>query len=1039
MSDRYNVAIVGMGCILPGAKTIDQYWRNICSGETFFTDMPKDRWDFDRFWSSDVTKPNKTYSRIGAFITDFDFPFLDYKLPPNLMHGVDLTQLVTLEATKQALEDAGLKPRDERLTDAITVLGLSGVDEWARLTVFLRRHDFLEALVPRLHEKGLDPAVVRELAEEFGEVLDDQGYHYESATAAVGAVPSSVSNRVAQVFGIRGFNMSIDAACASSMAAVQTACDALRAGDARIAVAGGADLGINPAIYIGFSRVMGMSQSGKSNPFDDSADGLLIGEGVGILVLKKLEDALEDGDRIHAVIQGIGSSSDGAGNAIYAPSAEGRAECMRRALEIAGRRPSEIRYIEAHATSTVVGDGNEIDAMGMAYGQHADPDRPVALGSVKGQIGHLKAAAGSTSLIKTTLCMEHGLVPHMPRFKTLTTEATYSGGGLYIPTEMEPWEPDEEGLRIAAVTSSGFGGINYQVILEMGETYDPPPPRTPIDRRLAIVGISCRTPGASDPEEFIDHLMAGDELFTPAEHESLGWHTHVDVPGNESITAQRIGRLEDWEPDLVRYRIFPNAKSQISEAQILGLELTDELLEIMDIDRSSPKHIAVSIGSMHNDHFGAIWMNMLDDVYREAVKACKAYSKIPEGVRDEVVEGAVEAFMKRFPPSTEHTLPGWMSNCLSGRIANTFNFNGPNFVVDSACSSGVSAFVPAMYELAFGRSEMAVAGGINRSHNAEMAIGVTSLGAVSDDVARPFDVEGHGFLMSEGGGLFLLKRLEDARKNGDAVLGIIRGISGSSEADSKSMVAPTKRAVRRALRKAVDQAGVDESHIGVVDVHGSANHASDVVEVQSLAEELRPEQGGSPLLVTAVKSHIGHLYGGSGVTSAISVLGSLNRGQAPGIRNLVNPIPEAVEVQDRALPIPTTRPLPAGTQLGAVQSLGLGGANFVMIMEPGTVRTTIPPGPGRGPKRERPPVPATAPPPVVSAAPAPNGAFPSLLTVEAPEMEGVRRLLSQASSDTDSGSILSEGFDAGLRVAMTHASQEDLDNKLNALTKVLEG
>lgn len=114
MSDRYNIAIVGMGCILPGANSIDQYWRNIRSGETFFTDMPKDRWDFDRFWSSDVTKPNKTYSRIGAFISNFTFPFLEYKLPPNLMHGVDLTQLVTLEATKQALEDAGLQPRDRK-------------------------------------------------------------------------------------------------------------------------------------------------------------------------------------------------------------------------------------------------------------------------------------------------------------------------------------------------------------------------------------------------------------------------------------------------------------------------------------------------------------------------------------------------------------------------------------------------------------------------------------------------------------------------------------------------------------------------------------------------------------------------------------------------------------------------------------------------------------------------------------------------------------------------------------------------------------
>jgi len=1063
MNRRLNIAIVGMGCFFPGAHSLDEYWRNILSGRTFFSEVPKDRWNFDRFWSPNQSLSNKTYSKLGAFIQDFKFPYSDYRLPPNLWKGCDITQLVTLEAAKQAIKDAGLAPRDERLTQAITVLGMSGVDEWVRLAVYPGRLDFLEDLVPKLLARGVDPSLVRELAEEIGRVVDEAGYHYEHTTAAVGAIPSSVSNRIAQVFGIRGFNMTVDAACASSVTAIQVACDALMAGDTRIAVTGGADMTINPPIYIGFARVGGLSQSGHSNPFDASADGLIIGEGVGVLVLKRLEDALEDGDRIHAVIQGIGSTSDGAGNAIYAPSAEGRAECMRLSLECAGRDPRDVQYIEAHATSTIVGDGNEYDAMGIAYGQHADPDRPIVLGSVKSQIGHLKAAAGAAGLIKTVLAMENHTLPHMPRFRNLTGEATYGGSGLRIPTEPSPWQPGRDGMRVAGVTASGFGGINYHVIIEQGDEYKAPPPREPIDRDMAIVGIACRTPGAADSDEFMGHLLRGDELFTPVDYAKLGWHAHRDVPKSERISVKRIGQLEDWEPDLVRYRIFPNARSQIAEAQLLGLELADELMESMGIDRLAPKRMAVSIGSMHHDHLSNIMMCMLDDVYREATRSCASFQKMPEQLREEALEDAVKSFTGRFPPSTEHTLPGWMTNCLSGRIANVFNLQGPNFIVDTACSSGVAAFLPAVYELAFGRSPIAIAGGLNRSHNDITAIGVTSLGAVSEDVARPFDVKGHGFLMSEGGVLYLLKRLADARRDGNTVLGVVKGISGSSEADSKTMVAPTPAAIERAMHKAVEQAGVDRDEIGVVDVHGSANYVSDVSEIQALAGELRPASNGRTLLVTAAKSHVGHMWGGSGATSTLSVIGSLNGKRVPGIRNLTEPLAECIELEDRVRPVQQTTDLPAWARWGAVQSIGLGGANYAMIVGPGDLRTTIPPRPPVPSDREGAsaaarPRPASAP--SAGAAPAaisdtapttaspqvvdrkstpPAGSFPDLLTVESPDMEGIRRLVVQAAKKPEPDSVISDVLDGGLRLSLTYSSQEDLEKKVEAFVKVLDG
>ena len=320
-----DIAIIGMGCVLPHANGVKQYWENVKSGDSYFSKMPERLWRLDNFHSEDRKRADKSYTTTGAFLEGFEFPFNEYRLPPNTMRGVDMAQLVTLEATREALDDAGIEPRSEALADAITLVGASGVDAFAHSTVFLRRHRYFRRLRAALLDRGVPEAKVDALRSQFDAELAARGHDWNPAIAAVGAIPSSISNRVAQVFGAGGFNMTLDAACASSFVALDVACQALAAGDTRLAIAGGADLGTNPAIYVGFSRVDGLSASGTSNPFDHTADGLIIGEGVGVVVVKRLEDALADGDRVRAVVRGIGTSSDGHGQAIYTPSASGRA------------------------------------------------------------------------------------------------------------------------------------------------------------------------------------------------------------------------------------------------------------------------------------------------------------------------------------------------------------------------------------------------------------------------------------------------------------------------------------------------------------------------------------------------------------------------------------------------------------------------------------------------------------------------------------------------------------------------------------------
>ena len=1032
---RYNIAIIGMGCVFPKANNVNQYWKNIQSGDTFFSRMPRDLWRMESFWSEKKGNPRKSYTEVGSFIEDFEFPFLEYKLPPNALKGVDPAQLVTLEAVREALRDAGIEPRSPQLSEAATIIGSSGVDAFAHSTIFLKRHDFWAQVRPRLEAQGVPADVIDELFEQFTRDLLERGHIWNPALASVGSIASSISNRVAQVFGLRGFNMTVDGACASSLVAVDNACHALMAGDARIVVAGGTDLGTNPSIYIGFCRVDGLSLSGMSNPFDNTADGLVIGEGGGVVVLKRLEDALADGDRIRGVIRGLGGSSDGAGQAIYAPSVSGRVEALMRGLKNAETHPAEVQYLEAHATSTVVGDANEYDAISTVYAAGRDSVKPLRLGSVKHQIGHLKAAAGVAGLIKTVLALEAGVFPHMPRFKNLTAGAEKVSDSLLVPNEMAPWPRNADGRRVAAVTANGFGGVNYHAIVEQAESYEAPPPRTVPDRAVAIVGMECRVAGADNVDTWWHNVTNGVDTFSKVDPKEVGWEYHLDAgPDNERITTRVISKLEDYNFNALRYKIFPRAISQISPTQLLGVEIGDRLLQSAGFDLAEPKNIGVSIGAMHDDHFPTIWPPMVVDEWAATLKGCSASNKIDAAVLDQILAEADQGIVDSHPPVTEHTLPGWMTNCTAGRMANKLNLQGPNFSVDTACSSGIASLVPAIYQLMFGNVDMVISGGLNRQLSDTFTCGVCALGAVAEETPRPFDTKGAGFLIGEGGVFYLLKRLADAQRDGDTIYAVLDAVSGSSEADSKSMVAPSEEAMTRSIRSTLAKATVRPEEIGVVDTHGSANPASDVVEARSLAAELRRNNGVPPVQITAIKSHQGHLYGGSGATSLLSTIMSLRTRNVPGIRNLETVRAEIAELSSRVEPRKGTKPLANAFTAGGVNSIGLGGANYFAIVRLPDSARPAQPSPEPLPTSES----RRAPPRPVRAPRVGDIDTHDIFVCLTEREDELAIALDRALESSPIPEIISEGSTIKAKLAVTYRSQDRLRSKLERTQMMLK-
>ena len=465
------IAVVGLGCRLPGAHSVDDFWQMILESRNAIIEVPTERWDPALFWDTDKTVPDRTYAKIGGFLRDFAFNPRRFRIPPRMARSIDPVQQITLEAVADALEDAGLKagPRDKSGKDfdrtaCAVILGNSMGGEYTDdYTVRARVPAFQQALAAIPDFQQLPAATQQTILAAFGENVVE-GLPPINEDAMPGELANVIAGRVANAFDLSGPNFTVDAACASSMAAVQAAVKGLQQGDFDMAVTGGADRSMGVATYTKFCKIGALSPQ-HSVPFDARADGFVMGEGAGILILKRVSDAERDGDRIYAVIKGIGGSSDGKGKGITAPNPRGQKYALSRAYESAGIDPGEVDLIEAHGTSTVVGDKVEVDSLSSFVGPGRRGGRgPMRIGSVKSNIGHLKSAAGAASLIKTSLAIHHGILPPSAGFESGRPDVAFDVIPLQVQTRPEKW--DSQGPRRAGVSAFGFGGTNFHVVLE---------------------------------------------------------------------------------------------------------------------------------------------------------------------------------------------------------------------------------------------------------------------------------------------------------------------------------------------------------------------------------------------------------------------------------------------------------------------------------------------------------------------------------------------------------------------------------------------
>lgn len=467
MSEQKPIAIVGMGTIMPDAVDASSFWNNILKGHYSIREVPADRWRTDLYFDSDPKAVDKSYSKIGAWVRNFEFNPIKMRIPipPTVLAQMDLTQQWGIAASHQALSDYGYPQRSLDPERVAVIIGNANAGErHYRSTMRILLPEYVEAMtntasfrsLPQAQQQQLIDGLIANIQAQIPEITED---------TMSGELSNIIAGRIANVFNFSGPNFITDAACASSLSALQAAVQGLNDYQFDAALTGGVDRNMGPESYVKFCKIGALSANG-SRPYAEGADGFVMGEGAAMFLLKRLSDAERDGDHVYAVIRGIGSSSDGKGKGITAPNPLGQQRAIERAWKNAGVSPASAGLIEGHGTSTRVGDVVEVNSLNAIFGNFGLTPGSIALGSVKSNIGHLKSAAGAAGLAKAAYALDQKTLPPSANFHKPNPNIDFDHMPFFVNTQAMPWPKPAAEIRRAAVSSFGFGGTNFHVILE---------------------------------------------------------------------------------------------------------------------------------------------------------------------------------------------------------------------------------------------------------------------------------------------------------------------------------------------------------------------------------------------------------------------------------------------------------------------------------------------------------------------------------------------------------------------------------------------
>ncbi|MFW6331781.1 MAG: beta-ketoacyl synthase N-terminal-like domain-containing protein [Thermodesulfobacteriota bacterium] len=872
MQNKPPIAVVGMAGIFPGAVDLDTFWQNLVQKKSTAAPVPADRWIIppEAARKDDYT-PDKAVS-IRACLADP--PFLNstgLHIDPALLEELDPLYHLVLGAGREAFSASNLSSVDKNR------IGVS-------LAAIALPTDASSALARSVLGRSFE----QQLMAELGSKVEQPPFHWSRAQALSSRVTSLPGAILAKALGLGGGSFTLDAACASSLYAVKLACDELQSGRADAMLSGGVSRPDCLYTQIGFSQLRALSPTGRCAPFDASADGLVVGEGVGILVLKRLKDALAQGDRVYALIRGIGLSNDMRGN-LLAPDTEGQVRAMRAAYDAAGWSPEDADLIECHGAGTPVGDKTELTSLRTLWGESRRPTGGCPIGSVKSHIGHLLTGAGAAGMIKTLMGMQHRVFPPSLNFSRPAENSPLIDSPFRVQTEPEEWRRrSKETPRRAGVSAFGFGGINAHLLFEEWDGRPPdaemsvavsgplstsgdPETRGPIP--VAIVGMGSAFGACKDLRDFQEAVFQGN-LFI-RKRPTRRWR------GADEIAETAMGRNGGWGGYMDslsitpgEFRVPPNEIPDILPQQLLMLKVAADALKDAGLPlREYRPRMGTAVGmefDLEATRFQLRW-NLFNEVQRWAGVL---------GMGEEDAGRWLEALRDACgPPLTAARVLGSLGGIVASRVAREFRFGGPGFVVSADAASGIKALEIGLRSLQQGETDTFLAGAVDLTGDVLNMIALDAIRPFSADRAiHPFDRRADGSLPGEGAAALVLKRLDQAETDGDRIYAVIRGI-GKASGDFDEF---RPEIYLRSFEGSLKEAGIKASGISYVETHGSGDPGEDRIESEALHAAFSNGDG---------RPAVGSLKPVFGDTGAVSGLASVVKAGICLYHHILPPLP----------------------------------------------------------------------------------------------------------------------------------------------------
>lgn len=868
MIDRPPIAVVGAGAVVPGADSPAVFWRNIVAIHDASRPVPSDRWTLhpDAAYASEPA-PDRVCSKHACLIDPFALDPAGLDVDADLLARLDPVYHVALHAGRQAYEDARMEGLDrERIGVILAAIALP-TDGSSAISREVIGHYVEDCLFERMGRAAPRRPGARRLATH-------------PLNARVTGLPAAL---LARALRLGGGAWTLDAACASSLYAIKLACDELFAGRADAMLAGGVSRPDCLYTQMGFTQLRSLSPSGRCAPFDARADGLVVGEGAAVFVLKRLEDALRDGDTVYGVIRGIGLSND-IGGSLLAPDSDGQLRAMRQAYDRASWTPDLVDLIECHGTGTPLGDAVELRSLRALWsGLERDSRRHCRIGSVKSMIGHLLTAAGGAGLLKVLLGMRHGVLPPSAHFERPADDSPLHGAPFRVQTRAEPWERrGRETPRRAAISAFGFGGINAHVLIEewtgAAEVHGPigAPIRqsqrsgdSPAEARsapsepIAIVGMAVRLGPVTTLRDFSDHVLRGRPALRACSPRR--WHGCQEAVRTLCGGIEPVGAyVEEITVPIGRFKLPPNEIPAVLPQQLLMLMVAAEAMEDARLDPRRRTDVGAFIGmglDLEACHFHLRWW-----LRREAARRASA---APGGATPAPaqLDAWIDRLLERVgPPLDAPRTLGALGGMVASRVAREFGLGGPSFGISCNEASGLRALEIAARALQRGELNAAIVGAVDLCGDARAVAAADGLRPwTRSGRAAALEAAADGCLPGEGAAAVVVKRLSDAKRDGDTVYAVIRGIGSASGGGVDRAI--ESAAIQRAIRRSWDDAQIHPAAIGYVECHGSGSPEEDSAELHALAACLaatgaRPAMG-------ALKPFLGNAGAAAGLASLV--------------------------------------------------------------------------------------------------------------------------------------------------------------------------